>query len=149
MLKLAGVTGARVWINSRYQVVERVFDDGPFGEMRHLSIRRLDRKSIRSWRDFQRIKNELVGKEAEGVELFPAESRLVDAATQYHLWVFPSLKFPFGFDEGRWITGAGGAGAKQEPFEPGAKPSDALSPEAVEGIIETKLAEAGEKEERS
>jgi hypothetical protein len=47
----------------------------------------------------QRIKNELVGKEHEAVELYPAESRKVDSSNQYHLWVLveKGLKFPFGY----------------------------------------------------
>jgi len=57
--------------------------------MIHLSIRRQDRKAVRDWRDFQRIKNELVGAEREAVELYPAESRVVDTANQFHLWVLP------------------------------------------------------------
>ena len=38
--------------------------------------------------------------------LFPAESRLVNMANQYHLWVLdtPGVKFPFGFDEGRVVS---------------------------------------------
>jgi hypothetical protein len=33
------------------------------------------------------------------VELFPAESRLVDTANQYHLWVMADAeyRFPFGY----------------------------------------------------
>src|SRR6187402_3694185 len=44
----------------------------------HLDIRRLDGGPCNDWRNFQQIKNELVGPEYEAVELFPAESRLVD-----------------------------------------------------------------------
>lgn len=53
----------------------------------HLSIKRKDCSKVRSWFDLQSIKNTLVGPESEGVELFPAESRKVDSADQYHLWV--------------------------------------------------------------
>lgn len=86
--------------------------------MAHLSIKRLDKAPIRDWRDLQRIKNELVGPECEGVELYPAESRLVDMANQYHLWVFtdPEYKIPFGFD-GRWVSDVPLGKSVQRPFE--------------------------------
>lgn len=67
----------------------------------HLSIRRLDREPVHDWRELQQIKNELVGEEHEAVELYPAESRLVDAANQYHLYVFAQSgqRFSFGYQE--------------------------------------------------
>ncbi len=65
-----------------------------------LDIRRRDGQRCKDWRHFQQIKNELIGPEYEAVELFPAESRLVDTANQYHLWVYErsGFRFPFGFD---------------------------------------------------
>jgi hypothetical protein len=68
---------------------------------KHLSIKRLDQRIVHDWRDLQRIKNEIVGPEYEAVELFPAESRKVDTANQYHLWVInqKGMRFPFGFQE--------------------------------------------------
>jgi hypothetical protein len=70
-------------------------------------------------RHFQRIKNEVVGPECEAVELYPAESRLVDTATQFHLWVIsdPNYRWPIGYNEGRVISGRSGGGAVQRPFE--------------------------------
>ena len=68
------------------------------GNMTYLSIKRLDKKSIHDWRDLQEIKNELVGKNYEAVEIYPNENRLVDTANQYHLFVFPvDYKIPFGW----------------------------------------------------
>ena len=37
----------------------------------------------------QKIKNAICGKEWEGIEIYPAESRLVDTANQYHMFCFP------------------------------------------------------------
>ena len=104
--------------------------------MARLSIRRDDRRPDRDWRHHQAIKNQLAGPEVEAVELFPAESRLVDTANpvelfpaesrlvdtanQTWLWVAaPGDRFPFGFDE-RVVTGtdeAAKVGAVQR--EPG------------------------------
>jgi hypothetical protein len=91
---------SQYWRNDKYQV--SVFEDEAteaFPACLHLSIKRNDRAPVFSWRDIQTIKNELVGPENEGVQLFPAESRLVDGANQYHLWCFkdPAIRFPFGF----------------------------------------------------
>lgn len=89
-----------IYLNDAYQVSVRSFysellDAG----MVHLSIKRIDKEPVRDWRDLQEIKNQLVGRECEGVELFPAESRLVDTANQYHLWCFalPDYRFPIGW----------------------------------------------------
>ena len=89
------------WVNDLYQVAVRrgyALD----GQMTHLNIRRRDGKPIfRDWRHFQWIKNQLVGEECEAVEIYPAESRLVDTSNKYHLWVFnnPAYRIPFGMLE--------------------------------------------------
>lgn len=90
-----------VYLNDVYQVAKRELEEG----ITHLSIRRIDRKPLRDWRDFQEIKNQLTDKEREGLEIFPAESRLVDGANQYHLWVLPlGSVIPTGFNDGRQVT---------------------------------------------
>jgi hypothetical protein len=53
----------------------------------HLTITRRDEQPDRNWQMFQIIKNEIVGQEYEAVELYPAQSRLMDVANKYHLWV--------------------------------------------------------------
>ena len=62
----------------------------------HLDITSRDNAPCKNWRHFQQIKNELIGPEYEAMELFPAESRLVDAGNEYHLWVHatPGVRFP-------------------------------------------------------
>jgi hypothetical protein len=72
----------------------------------HLIIRRHDSQPCKNWRDHQQIKSELIGPECEAVELFPAESRLIDSTNEYHLWVNPnpSYRFPFGFSWNRFVT---------------------------------------------
>jgi hypothetical protein len=75
----------QTWMNGQYVVIQKDFPSG----MTHLSIRRQDRRACRDWRDFQAIKNQLCGDEREAIELYPAESRVVDTANQFHLWVMP------------------------------------------------------------
>lgn len=108
------------YLNNLYQVEVRDADvrgeDWP--PMLWLSIKRRDKNPIHDWRDLQRIKSEIVGPDCEGVEIYPAESRLVDSANQYHLWVIrePGIRFPFGFFDGRQVMGpedAAKMGAKQ------------------------------------
>jgi len=85
------------WINDIYQVKRELID--PEYKIIHLNIRRRDGAAIlRDWRHFQCIKNELIGEECEAIELYPAESRLVDTSNKYHLVgvADPAFRFPFG-----------------------------------------------------
>jgi len=114
-------------MNDQYQVnvsydCKHGFDDA---EITWLSIKRIDKEPVRDWRDFQTIKNMICGPEFEAIEVFPAESRLVDTANQYHLWVFNRLsgfavpQIPVGFTE-RHVSGskeASAVGAKQRSLE--------------------------------
>lgn len=86
-------------LSTEYQVAMREAETGFNQHVLHLSIKRIDREPIRDWRALQSIKNALVGEECEAIEIFPAESRLVDTANQYHLWVFvdPEVRVPVGF----------------------------------------------------
>lgn len=120
------------WINELYVVqVDRNhrcgFGKGADGKpitMTELSIRRVDRGPIRDWRHFQAIKNQLVGEQNEGVELYPSEKRLRDGANQYWLYVFndPKVAFPFGMF-GRAVDDSKKFGSsKQRPIERKAYP---------------------------
>lgn len=126
----------RVFRNSRYTVlVRRVSFGDEWPDMYHLSIKRNDKGVIHDWRDMQRIKNEIVGPENEGVELYPKESRLVDSANQYHMYVLvdPKITFPFGYRE-RLVSESQTGGAKQRPFE--------LKPDDLKEISEQQMQEA-------
>ena len=100
--------------NDKYQVVVRKLGN----DWVHLSIKRIDREPVHDWRDLWQIKNMLVGLECEAVELYPADSRLVDEANQYHLWAnaSPLFRFPWGFKD-RLVADAlpEGTKAKQRP----------------------------------
>jgi hypothetical protein len=81
-----------------------------------LSIRRHDGEPCHDWRDFQRIKNEVAGEDVEAVELYPAESRLVDNANIYWLWCKPpGTRFDFGCAH-RSVMEAGDVGNRQRPL---------------------------------
>lgn len=111
----ANAHDVEMWLNDVYQVGVYKKDSGP---LIHLSIKRRDRKPIHDWRDLQEIKNLLVGRENEGVELFPAESRRVDTSNQYHMFVLKdtAVRFPFGFNAGRVVTEATFGKSVQRPL---------------------------------
>jgi hypothetical protein len=109
------------WFRSdTYQVAMFEFECEQFNLiLTHLSIKRNDRAPIDTmyWRELQAIKNAIVGAEREGVELFPAESRKVDGANQYHIFVLPpGTKWPFGFVDRMVTNDAGPGGAVQRPL---------------------------------
>ena len=132
----AALRRQRVYVNERYQVnVQRIA--APFGpdtsDMLWLSIKRRDRAPIHDWRDLQRIKNAIVCEEHEGFEVYPAESRLVDTANQFHLWVFadPQVRLPVGFRtrEVMDARAAAAQGARQRPLDGAAPPAHAAKDE--------------------
>lgn len=103
-------------LNDLYQVNIRMYAK----DIIHLSIKRRDKETIHDWRHLQEIKNMLVGPEHEGIELYPAESRLVDEANQYHLWVHtnPTFRFPVGWKTRMTMNpeDAASMGGKQRGF---------------------------------
>lgn len=126
-----------IFINSRYQVnIRKGVAPPPFGKFLELSIKTRDKAAYRDWRDFQRIKNELVGEEFEGLELYPDERRLVDTANQFYMFVFrPQFTnhwFPFGYTS-RLVVNATFGGAVQRPFE--VTPPDVLTGEEFKKFI--------------
>ena len=117
-----------VVMNDVYQVNIRRFEAGGLGRIVHLSIKRRDKQACHDWRDFQWIKNQIVGEEFDAVEIYPAESKLVDTSNQYHLWVFLDAKLPFGFQDRMVseaeIESAPGCRNRQRPFADFCKPAD-------------------------
>lgn len=106
---VAELARAEMWRNDRYIVVVDRREDGSVQE---LSIRRADRKAVHDWRDFQRIKSEVAGAEVEAFEMYPAESRLMDTANQYMLYVLPpGERIPAGFVGGRNVQDKDAAAA--------------------------------------
>jgi hypothetical protein len=52
---------------------------------------------LHDWRIMQNFKNQLCGPENYAVEIYPAESDLMDANNNFHLWVYlDGYKPPFG-----------------------------------------------------
>ncbi len=106
--------GGTMYRNSRYNVAVRRYPDHF-----HLAIILNDHSARHDWRDFQRIKNELLGPDAEAVELYPSEDRLIDTTNTFHLWSPVGQRFPFGFDKGRQVESTVESGLPQRPPEVG------------------------------
>jgi hypothetical protein len=63
-----------------------------------LSVRRHDHKPLRDhWAVLMAIKDQILGPDAEAVELYPSRVRLVDVEHTYHLWSPVNDVFEFGF----------------------------------------------------
>jgi hypothetical protein len=94
------MTSLQVFCNDLYLI--ELGHEAPFIR---LSITRHDGRPCKEWKHLQHIKNELIGPEHEAVELFPAESRLLDTTNQYHMWVHsdPCYRFPIGWQTRRFV----------------------------------------------
>jgi hypothetical protein len=119
MQHIAEIDSDTVYKNDVYQVAVR----HPYPGLVHLSVKRIDRQCIHDWRDLQEIKNQIVGEECEGIELYPAESRRIDTANQYHLWCAtdPAYRFSVGWNQGRLVTDKAVAGSFNRPLKPNDK----------------------------
>jgi hypothetical protein len=115
------INNSEFFLNDQYQV--QVEPQDPGNPVVHLSIKRLDGGNVIPWRDKQAIKNQLLGPECEAIELYPADSRLVDTANQFHLWGVrdPDYRFPIGWNERKVIDGNGkrdpNTGVTQTPLD--------------------------------
>ena len=105
------------WQHFKNDLYRSIINETNSGGYTEVSITRHDQKAIHNWRHFQRIKNDLFGEEREAVELYPAESRLMDTANTYWLYILPEgMKVPFGFED-RHVTEDMACGSVQEAFE--------------------------------
>ena len=120
-----GVELVDVYSNELYTATLRRYTEGWMiggGEWAQIGIFCQDGEPRHDWRDMQRIKNDLVGEEWEAVELFPAESRLMDPSNYYLLYCAP--KIPLGVHEERRVILPRDCVAPQRGWLPGHEPKD-------------------------
>ena len=100
------------WLNDLYSVTvkkTKFYED----DILEFVIARRDQSHVHDWRHYQQIKNDIAGEEAEAIELYPAESRLLDQANTFWLYVFPPelIKrkgyLPYGFHGARNVDEVG------------------------------------------
>lgn len=138
------VKGSRMFRNADYTVTRHLADED--GIIMLSISRHSDRTHKVSWRDKQAIKNMLVGPEHEAIELFPAESRLMDTANEFWLWVLEnkSRRFPVGFHTGRMVSDTEAWGSAQNPGSGATAEDEAAIAEAVRTVPAPPWAKAGE-----
>lgn len=137
-----------VFRNNLYEVWVRLMPlmgnpDNPM--IAELSVKRLDKLPIdyNHWRTIQRIKDEILGINADAAMLYPCAERLQDSANQYRIYAMPQgMYMPFG-DHARIVAGLaiGGDdnprnGPRQRPFEPAEQKADDLAhnPDKMEQV---------------
>jgi len=107
----------RHWESIEYYGVVR-----SMGRMKILSISATDETARHDWREFQQLKNMLIGHEWEAVEVYPAESELKDPSNRFYLWCFRKgtvldrLGAGMGMKPGREVCGPEKAIAPQRAF---------------------------------
>lgn len=117
--QITSVDGAQVYVNNVYTATLRrhrqgwpLGGDGPWAT---IGIYCDDGEARHDWRDFQCIKNDLLGPDWEGIELYPKESRLLDPSNYYILWCAPEIRI--GKYEGRSVLPPDQAIAPQRPWK--------------------------------
>tara|TARA_Y100000593_G_scaffold91263_2_gene179596 strand:- start:1065 stop:1544 length:480 start_codon:yes stop_codon:yes gene_type:complete len=104
----------RVYESEDYRVMRYGL---PMYGMIQLTIQNRDKSARHDWRDFQEIKNTLIGPEHEGAELYPAESRKHDIGNAFHMFVLEGerARFPFGASDRR-VSNTAPSGHEQRPL---------------------------------
>lgn len=83
--------------NKVFSVLDRTLESG----IRHLAVSSLS--GIRpTWREMQRIKDELAGCDMTAVEVYPPAMQIVDEADMFHIWVL-TAPLPFGLAVTHWL----------------------------------------------
>jgi hypothetical protein len=115
--------GAEIWKNDSYQCLKKDAREAHMlnpsaPDAWYLSFKRFDGQQVNIYRDIQQIKNDVVGKEHEGIMIYPATSREIDTVNQYHMFVspVPGAWVPYGFFAGRHIADWS-VGGSQTPRE--------------------------------
>lgn len=117
--------GAEIWANNVYSATLRRFPQGWVlggGPWAQIGIWSDDGEPRHDWRDFQCIKNDLVGPDWEAVELYPSEERLMDPSNYFLLFCAPEV--PIGLHKGRVLANARTCIAPQRPWS-GNEPKEA------------------------
>jgi hypothetical protein len=85
--------------NMVFSVLDRTLENG----IRHLAVSSLS--GIRpTWREMQRIKDELAGCDKTAVEVYPPATQIVDEADMFHIWVLTE-SLPFGLHKSALTIG--------------------------------------------
>lgn len=109
--------GSYVFMNNVYQVIRN--QPNPDKRLTELTIRCHDETARHDWREFQLLKNAIVGPEWVAIEIYPAEESLVDEDNQFFLWCDDQSQLRVGFRGIRLVSGCERepeSGFAQRPF---------------------------------
>ena len=117
-------SGVPTWENHKYVATVQQSQWNFFGKqlrVDRLGVQRIDQRAVHDWRELQMIKNDICGPERDAIEVYPAESRLVDSSNYYLLWVFPwNYRMPFEINGGlRYVVDTDQAMAAQRRLPTG------------------------------
>lgn len=76
--------------NRVFSVLDRQAEAG----VRHLAVSSLS-GTRPTWHEMQRIKDELAGRDATAIEVYPPRDQVIDEADMFHIWVLRG-NLPFG-----------------------------------------------------
>jgi hypothetical protein len=111
--------GARQYANSRYHVTRRKKTVRIFGvcmEIEVLGVMNYDNSAWHDWRDFQRIKDSICGREALAIEVYPPAANVVDPSNFFLLWVLPPGSFEcIGLGPGRILSPGQSIAPQRDP----------------------------------
>lgn len=90
------------WINGWAVVcVRTIAGTSKLGVVQHAMITTATLTEF-TWKEKQRLKNELFGADRTAIEIMPREADKIDEANSYHLWILPTgYRFEFGIGEGQ------------------------------------------------
>lgn len=111
--------------NSRYEVIIRK-TEARVGTMTfqgvRLGIANVDFSARHDWREFQRIKNELLGPTWEAYEVYPVEDHHVDPSNFFLLWCFPTQVLDVGMNFRKIFLQPGPEHPQREPESDATQP---------------------------
>lgn len=95
--------GAQGWVREMQRVVKNTWCVmlcrpivTPWGIVTHAAIRTASETEL-SWKEKQRIKDDVFGAGNLAVEIMPPKDQIVDGANMWHIWIFPEgVGLPFG-----------------------------------------------------
>ena len=98
-----GPPGASGWLRNVRKIIKNPWCallvrpvPTPWGVVHHVAIK-FASEGEPKWKEKQRIKDELFGKDLVAVEVMPQQSEITDGANMFHIFVLPAgVGLPFG-----------------------------------------------------
>lgn len=105
-----------LWECGPYYGTIRSTEYPPLGYCQVLGISAIDETARHDWREFQQLKNLLIGEMWEGVEMYPAEHLVKDPSNRFYIYCFPLGTLPDFMPGSRYVLPSKDAIAPQRAF---------------------------------